>query len=130
MKYGFAGIIALMIWNSVAHLQLFQINNDLIIKTPVSCDKNRSVYWSTIKPLRKKCPSSELFWSTFSCIWTEYGEILRISRLHSEFGEMQTRITPNTDTFHVVNMSAKVSEKLIFLIILETIVFQYVLGRY
>ena len=28
--------------------------------------------------LRKKCPYSELFWSAFSHIWTEYGEILRI----------------------------------------------------
>ena len=37
--------------------------------------------------LRKKCLYSELFWSVFSCIWTEYG---------------RTRITPNTDTFHVV----------------------------
>ena len=26
-----------------------------------------------------KCPHSELFWSVFSRIWTEYGEILRIS---------------------------------------------------
>ena len=26
--------------------------------------------------LRKKCPYSELFWSAFSRIWTEYGEIL------------------------------------------------------
>ena len=29
--------------------------------------------------LRKKCPYSELFWSAFSRIRTEYGEILRIS---------------------------------------------------
>ena len=29
--------------------------------------------------LREKCPSSELFWSIFSRIRTEYGEILRIS---------------------------------------------------
>ena len=29
--------------------------------------------------LRKKCPYSELFWSTFSRIRTEYGEILLIS---------------------------------------------------
>ena len=27
--------------------------------------------------LHKKCPNSELFWSVFSCIRTEYGEILR-----------------------------------------------------
>ena len=29
--------------------------------------------------LRKKCPYSELFWSAFSRIRTEYGEILPIS---------------------------------------------------
>ena len=29
--------------------------------------------------LREKCPYSDLFWSSFSCIWTEYGEILSIS---------------------------------------------------
>ena len=29
--------------------------------------------------MRKKCLYSELFWSTFSHIRTEYGEILRIS---------------------------------------------------
>ena len=29
--------------------------------------------------LREKCPYSELFWSVFSRIWTEYGEIIRIS---------------------------------------------------
>ena len=28
---------------------------------------------------RKKCPYSELFWSAFSRIRTEYGELLRIS---------------------------------------------------
>ena len=30
-------------------------------------------------------------WSVFSCIWTEYGEILRISRIQSKFGKIQTR---------------------------------------
>ena len=34
---------------------------------------------STWLTLREKCPYSELFWSTFSRIRTEYGEILRIS---------------------------------------------------
>ena len=29
--------------------------------------------------MREKCPYSELFWSVFSRIRTEYGEILRIS---------------------------------------------------
>ena len=30
--------------------------------------------------LSKKCVHSELFWSAFSRLWTEYGEILRISQ--------------------------------------------------
>ena len=38
---------------------------------------------------REKCPYSEFFWSIFSYIWTEYGQI-------------QTRKTPNTDTFCAV----------------------------
>ena len=29
--------------------------------------------------LREKCPYSEFFWSVFSCICTEYGEILSMS---------------------------------------------------
>ena len=32
----------------------------------------------SILALREKSPYSELFWSAFSCIRTEYGEILRI----------------------------------------------------
>ena len=39
--------------------------------------------------LRKKCPYSDLFWSTFS-------------RIQSEWGKMRTRITPNTDAFYAV----------------------------
>ena len=34
---------------------------------------------SVFRTLREKCLYSELFWSAFSSIWTEYGEILRIS---------------------------------------------------
>ena len=29
--------------------------------------------------LRERCPYLEFFWSVFSHIWTEYGDILRIS---------------------------------------------------
>ena len=57
-------------------------------------------------PLSKKCPYSELFWSAFSRIWTEYGEMLRISpysvRMGENAGKMRTRITPNIDTLYVV----------------------------
>ena len=49
-------------------------------------------------PLQEKCAYSEFFWSVFSRIWTEYGEILR--------GKIRTRKISNTDTFHVVIASA------------------------
>ena len=39
----------------------------------------------------EKCPYLELFRSKFSRIWNEYGK-------------MRTRKTPNTDTFHAVNI--------------------------
>ena len=60
--------------------------------------------------LRKKCPYSELFWSTripkFSRIRTEYGEILHTSPysviMRENAGKMRTRITLNTDTFYAV----------------------------
>ena len=53
------------------------------------------------RSLRKKCPYSELFWSVFSRIWTEYEASLRIQ---CECGKIRTRITPNTDTFHAVDL--------------------------
>ena len=34
---------------------------------------------SDTNTLREKCPYSELFWSAFSHIGTEYGEMIRIS---------------------------------------------------
>ena len=40
--------------------------------------------------LRKKCQYSEFFWSVFSRIWTEYGEIRSIS-------SCSVRIWENTD---------------------------------
>ena len=47
----------------------------------------------------KACPYSEFFWSAFSSIWTEHGEIRSIQ---FQCGKMQARITLNTDTFYVV----------------------------
>ena len=55
--------------------------------------------------LREKCPHLEFFWSAFSLIGTEYGEILRYSvslRIESECVKIRTRKTPNMDTFHAV----------------------------
>ena len=46
------------------------------------------------------------FWSVFSSIWTEYGEILRISpysvRTRENAGKMRTRTTQNTSPFYAV----------------------------
>ena len=56
------------------------------------------------KSLLEKCPYSELFWSVFSSIWTEYGEIRSIQ---SKCGKIRTSITPNTDTFYAVNNAMK-----------------------
>ena len=65
-------------------------------------------HWE-IRSNRKKCPYLELFWFTFSRIWTritpntdtfyDYSVSLRIQ---SECRKIRTRITPNTDTFYVV----------------------------
>ena len=43
-------------------------------------------------------PYLELFWSIFSCIWTEYGDI------QSECGKMQTRIIPDMENFFTVTV--------------------------
>ena len=40
------------------------------------------------------------FWSVFSCIWTEDGDLLRKSRIQCEYRKIRTRITPYLDTFH------------------------------
>ena len=56
--------------------------------------------------LREKCPYSELFWSVFSRIRTEYGEILSLL-IPSECEKTRTKKTPNTDTFHAMNYGSE-----------------------
>ena len=67
--------------------------------------------------LCEKCPYSELFWSVFSRIRTEYGEMRSISpysRIQYEFGKIRTTITPNTDTFYAMSTPLPILLKLIF----------------
>ena len=52
--------------------------------------------------LREKCPYLEFFWSLFSRIQTEYGEIRVSIGIQSERGKIGTRKTPHTDNFHAV----------------------------
>ena len=64
--------------------------------------KTSASLWVSWKySVRKKCPYSELFWSIFSRIRTEYGYSVSL-RILSECGKKRTRITPNTDTSHAV----------------------------
>ena len=64
--------------------------------------KTSASLWVSWKySVRKKCPYSELFWSAFSRIRTEYGYSVSLCIL-SEWGKIRTRITPNTDTSHAV----------------------------
>ena len=68
----------------------------MLILTPKTsnniCAQSSAGYHSPNETLREKCPYSELFWSVFSRIRTEYEKI-------------RTRIAPNTDTFHAVRIT-------------------------
>ena len=57
---------------------------------------------SVRKTLRKKCPYSELFWSVFSRIRTEYEEILCISPYSVRMSENTNQNNSETDTFYAV----------------------------
>ena len=72
-------------------------------------------YLSTPEALHKKCLYTKLFWSVFSHIRTECGEILLFGlnmerysvslRVQSECGKMWTRVTPNPDSLNEVSVS-------------------------
>ena len=47
--------------------------------------------------LHEKCPYSELLWSAFSRIWTEYGEILRISPYSAQFWQNEINCKQSED---------------------------------
>ena len=56
-----------------------------------------------LKALRKKYPYLEFFWSVFSCIRIEYGEILHC--IQAKCWKIRTRKTANTETFHAVRVN-------------------------
>ena len=86
-----------------------------------------SSIWFLSFALRKKCPYSKLFWSAFSLMRTEYGEMYSF-----RMRESANQKIPNTDTFHTVSrtlftqyhISSHFREKY-FLQRLTQIVFQY-----
>ena len=73
------------------------------IQSWFSFDSSRSLLLLYLNlTLRKKHPYSELFWSVFSRIRTEYRENWVSLRIQSQCGKMRTRIIPNTGTFYSV----------------------------
>ena len=50
--------------------------------------------------MREKCPHSEFFWSVYSRIWTEYGEMWSIFPYSVRMRKIRTRRSPNTDISH------------------------------
>ena len=74
--------------------------------------KLKILYYSRELSLRKKCLYSELFWSAFSRIRTEYGEISL--RIQSECRKIRTRTTPNLDTLYALYQSNKYLYRAVF----------------
>ena len=71
--------------------------------------KSRAAISLKFQLLRGKCPYSEFFWSVFSRIWTEYGDMLAVSLLtQSECGKIRARKIPNTDTFYALKNSSEI----------------------
>ena len=71
---------------------------------------HRIILSSLSSSMLEKCPYSELFWSAFSHIRTECGEILCISPIQSLCRKIRTRTILNTDTFYAVLLSKLNSE--------------------
>ena len=65
-----------------------------------------NVFYNIFTTLRKKCLYLELFWFVFSRIWTETERYSASLRIQSQCGKIQTRITPNTNTFYAVQYFA------------------------
>ena len=84
--------------------------NLLQIKVIYTATENQNVkqsqlyFWLQCNTLRGKCPYLEFFWSVFSAIQTEYGEMLRIFPYSAQSGKTRTKTTPNTDTFQAVTL--------------------------
>ena len=85
-------------WSTIT----FRINNIAALLVLFLCypiiNSKCAIFKEHVSTLRKKCLHSELCWSVFSRIRTEYGEI---------YGKIQTTTTPNTDTLHAVQGSTR-----------------------
>ena len=75
---------------------------------------NRKKLFFIKDSLREKCPNTEFFWSLFSRIRTEYGEIRSISPYSVRIRENEDqKKTPYSETFHAVNVRTHLEQKMI-----------------
>ena len=109
---GRAEVLALPLRN-IIHLsiKLATLSEECtIVKLKLILKKIKGLILKTLNLLLKKCPYSELFWSTFFPNFSVFGlnsERIRTEYsvsvcIQSECAKVQNRITPNTDTFYAV----------------------------
>ena len=80
---------------------IFVIKMMALIATIIIIANNiASSFYRKKNSLREKCLYSEVFWSAFSLIQTEYERHSISLRIQSECAKMWTRVTPNTDFFN------------------------------
>ena len=84
--------------------EFVEVNCDFNVQL-VTTHASANSSWRHSSTLHKKCPYSEIFWSVFSRIRTEYGVI----RIPSEGGKIRTRITPNPDTYYTLESLIMIS---------------------
>ena len=61
-------------------------------------NSRNNAFFHCVKSVRIR----SFFWSVFSRIRTEYGDLRVHLRIQSECGKIRTRKSPNTDTFYAV----------------------------
>ena len=79
--------------SSIPFFRTFQ----LVFRTFSSCWFCFCCFWWELQQWRyshcmKSVQIRSYLWSVFSCIWTEYGELLRKSRIQSEYKKIRTRM--------------------------------------
>ena len=68
------------------------------------------------------CPNTEFFWSVFSRIWTEYGDLLRKSPYSVQIWKIRTRKKPVFGQFsHTDVFKNSVNDKILYYIIIANL---------
>ena len=99
--------------NSLRHLKIDVSKDESGIKNN---DMSFNQTFERPFPLREKCPNAGFFWSVFSCIRTEYGDLLRKSpysvRIQENTDQKNLRIWTLHAVFRLVNHRFKLMDYL------------------